>query len=63
MEIQALGPLVAEHDGVSLALGGARQRLVLAVLLTRCGRSRGRVASSAKSWASSRRPSCATSKR
>ena len=35
MEIRALGPLEATHDGAMLHLGGAKQRLVLAVLLSR----------------------------
>ena len=35
MEIRALGPLEADHDGQVLNLGGAQQRLVLAVLLCR----------------------------
>lgn len=34
MDFRALGPLEAHHDGERLALGGPRQRLVLAVLLT-----------------------------
>ncbi len=35
MDFRALGPLEAHHDGERLALGGPKQRLVLAVLLTR----------------------------
>jgi len=35
MEIRVLGPLRADHDGQALHLGGAKQRLVLSVLLCR----------------------------
>jgi serine/threonine protein kinase/WD40 repeat protein/DNA-binding SARP family transcriptional activator len=39
MEYRALGPLAAVQDGRERALGGPRQRLVLAVLLARANRT------------------------
>src|SRR5688572_20903805 len=38
IEYRALGPLSASSDGVSVALGGPKQRMVLAVLLVHANR-------------------------
>ncbi|NUS03732.1 MAG: AfsR/SARP family transcriptional regulator, partial [Nonomuraea sp.] len=37
LRVKVLGPIVAEHDGVEVALGGPRQRAVLAVLIAARG--------------------------